>query len=228
MTLSARITGLYVGKSEHLWQDKAPSAIRKKYQEGPLELNELGFLEDEQADLKVHGGPEKAVHHYASEHYATWASEYPEQAHLFKPGAVGENIATEGLTERNLCLGDVFTFGTARIQICQGRQPCWKLVSHTGISSLAMRFQKTGFTGWYYRVLEDGRVSVGDTMTLLVRPHEDLVLADVIAARFNPRLDPALAQKLADTPELSGNWRKAFLKKTQAGYTENTDKRLKG
>ncbi|MDX5593268.1 MOSC domain-containing protein [Pseudovibrio sp. SPO723] len=228
MRVSGEIIGLYVGKAEKLWPEKAASAIRKIRQDGLLELNALGFLEDEQADLEVHGGPEKALHHYAAEHYARWAEEFPEHAALFKPGAVGENISTTGLTESNLCLGDVFSLGSARVQICQGRQPCWKLVSHTGIASMAMRFQKTGFTGWYYRVLEGGSVRAGDTMSLLDRPHEDLVLADVIAARFNPRLDPALAQKLADTAVLSESWRKAFLKKSNAGFKEDTSKRLNG
>ncbi len=228
MNLSGKIIGLYVGKVEERWPDKAPSAIAKTYTDGPLELDENGFLRDEQADLKVHGGPEKAIHHYASDHMGFWQKEHPEQVELFVPGCFGENIATTGLTEENLCLGDILSLGTAKVQVCQGRQPCWKLTKHIGIRNFALQFQQTALTGWYYRVLENGQVKVGDTMELLERPCPDWSIKRLIEARFNSKIDADTAQELANLDVLSTSWRTAFEKKAQKGYAEDTGPRLKG
>lgn len=225
---SGIVIGLYTGKPQHRWPGRPPSAIAKQPVEGPMQIDEHGFVEDSQADLKVHGGPEKAIHHYASEHMAFWCDAFPEQAVQFNPGCFGENISTIGLTEDNLCLGDVLSLGTARVQVCQGRQPCWKLNAHTGLEQMAARFQKTGRTGWYYRVLECGAVATGDRLELLERLHPDWSLKRLIEARFDPRLDVEVSAGLANVAVLSENWRAAFTKKSERGYVENTDRRLKG
>ncbi|MEM7221970.1 MAG: MOSC domain-containing protein [Pseudomonadota bacterium] len=227
-TLAAEITALFVGKVEDRWPGKAPSAIGKRATEAVLRLEENGFLEDSQADLTVHGGPEKAVHHYAAEHMAHWRRIFPEKAAQFLPGCFGENISTIGLNEQNLCLGDVLTMGSARVQITQGRQPCWKLSAHTGIEQMAARFQLSGRTGWYYRVLESGEVQAGDQLRLAERPHPDWPLERVIKARFDPRLDPDDARALAGLPALSESWRAAFRKKQERAFKEDTRARLEG
>lgn len=222
------ISGLFVGKVETLWEGKPPSAINKQPVTGPLHAEAHGFVEDRQADLKVHGGAEKAIHHYAGDHMAFWQAEYPDHARSFKPGCFGENISTIGLTEENLCLGDILLIGNLRAQVCQGRQPCWKLNAHTGIDSMAHKFQVTGKTGWYYRVLEEGSAAVGDKIRVTERLYPDLPISVVTMARFNPRLDPATAESLSKLEALSKNWRSAFAKKADKHYRENTDQRLKG
>lgn len=226
--LSAKIISVFIGKVEDRWPDKAPSAIRKTATDAVLTLKENGFLEDNQADKEVHGGPEKAIHHYAADHMDHWRSEFADKAEFFKPGCFGENISTIGLTEENLCLGDVLTMGTAKVQICQGRQPCWKLNAHTDIAQMAPSFQRSGRTGWYYRVIEDGEVKAGDEMRLIERPCPNWSLARLIKARFDPRIDPDEAKELSDNPILSQAWRKSFLKKADRNFIENTDARLKG
>ncbi len=227
-TPSGTIIGLFVGQPQDRWPGRPPSAIAKQPVDGPLAVDAHGFSNDQQADLRVHGGPEKALHHYASEHVAFWRKTFPDSAGQFAPGCFGENISTTGLTEDNLCIGDILRFGSAGVQICQGRQPCWKLNAHIGNDAMAAHFQKTGRTGWYYRVVEGGTVAVGDPMTLLERRHPEWPLRRLINARFDPRLATALARELAGLEALSESWRSAFAKKSDRGFTENTDSRLKG
>lgn len=225
---SGTIIGLYAGKVEERWPGKARSAIGKTRIDGPLRLEAEGFTSDEQADRAVHGGPEKAVHHYASEHMTFWRGLFVHRAERFVPGCFGENVSTEGLTEDNLCLGDLLSLGTAVVQICQGRQPCWKLNAHMELDAMAVQFQKFGRTGWYYRVVEPGDVRTGDSMTVIGRPCPDWPLNRLIPARFDPCLDPVVAAELSRIVVLSASWRAAFARKAGTDFVENTDKRLKG
>ncbi|QDG76470.1 MOSC domain-containing protein [Labrenzia sp. PHM005] len=228
MTTAAEILGLYTGKPEQRWDGKAPSAIRKNRVGGSVFVTETGISDDQQADLEVHGGPEKALHHYPSEHYADWAELFGTDGFAYEPGTFGENISSHGFTEADLCIGDVFAVGSVRLQIAQGRQPCWKLNLHTSNPALAANFQKTGKTGWYYRVLQTGHIQEGAAMTLVERPCPDWNLRNVIMARFNPRLDSATALALANLPELAAPWRASFAKKADPDYLEDTSRRLPG
>ncbi len=226
--LSAEITALFIGKVEDRWPGKPPSAIRKRQTDAVLHLQSTGFTEDSQADLEVHGGLEKAVHHYAADHLEFWRQEFPDHAEKFVPGCFGENISTVGLNEQNLCLGDVLTMGTATVQICQGRQPCWKLNAHMENEAMAAAFQRTGKTGWYYRVLENGEVKAGDQIKLIERSCPDWSVERVTKARFNPRLDQQEAEAIASLPAISEAWQESFRKKQNAEYKENTSARLQG
>ena len=226
--LSAEILFLFVGKVEDRWPGKPPSAIAKVPTAATLKLVETGFVEDSQADLQVHGGAEKAVHHYSADHMAYWSEIYPDNAGFFKSGCFGENISTHGLDERNLCLGDILMLGSATVQICQGRQPCWKLNAHTGIETMAAQFQRTARTGWYYRVLDPGKVKAGDRVRLIERTCPEWSVERVTKARFDPRLSVEDARVLAASDVISHSWRKAFHNKTSIGHKENTDARLLG
>ena len=152
----------------------------------------------------------------------------PDFGEKFVPGAVGENISTLGLTEETLCVGDVLRIGEAIVQVAQGRQPCWKLSAHIGRKDMAARFQKSGRTGWYYRVLREGFIQSGDGIALMERPQPDWPLSVVIAARFDPRLDSTLAKRLAMIGELSTSWRDGFARKSDPTYVEDTAPRLVG
>lgn len=225
---SGTINGLYMGKVERKWEDNTPSAIDKKLVDHAVDITFIGFSEDEQADLTVHGGPEKAIHHYASDHMAFWRELFPDHAEKFVAGSFGENISTTDLDETNLCLGDILKLGTATVEICQGRQPCWKLSEHLDLIPLAMQFQKTGRTGWYYRVLEEGKASAGDAITVIKRPLPQWTLERLIKARFNPKLDTKTAEEICSLPALSESWKEAFLKKCSTDYVEDTKRRLRG
>lgn len=221
-----QILALHVGAARERWPGRPASAIAKEARAGALALGPEGFEADEQADRAVHGGPEKALHHYPAEHYAWWRTQFPGHDDVLRPGGFGENVVAEGLDESTVCLGDRFRLGTALVEVCQGRQPCWKLAAHTGLDALPARMQASGRTGWYCRVLEAGLVSAGDRIVLVDRPLPDWPLARLIAARFDPRLDPALAAEIAALPFLSQSWRTALAKKTDPAFVEDTRKRL--
>ncbi len=221
------VDGVFIGKVEDLWPGKAPSAINKMMASGSQQVGKLGFLRDAQADLKVHGGVDKAIHHYPADHYAAWQAEadIPSDA---VPAAFGENISSRGIVETDLCIGDVLRLGTALVQVSQGRQPCWKLNNHTGNPTMAFRFQETGRTGWYYRVLEDGCVGEGDEISLLERSHDAWTVHRVTKARLTRRVDAEEALALSQMSELAVNWREAFSRMAEGHRQENTTPRLEG
>jgi MOSC domain-containing protein YiiM len=226
MNLFATIDALFIGRVEERWPGRPPSAIGKTRTAERLEIGATGFPRDTQADLEVHGGVEKAIHHYPGEHYAAWRAELGRDD--LAPGGFGENVSTVGLTEDTLCIGDVLSFGSAIVQVSQGRQPCWKLAAHTGEERMAYLFQKTGRTGWYYRVLEPGHVAPGDGIALVERLRPDWTVKRVTLARLTRRIAPADAAFLADMPELYAGWREAFARMAGGHAGEDTSARLKG
>ena len=149
---------VYTGKIQAYPEGK-PSAIAKIQVDGELMLTDLGLEGDEQAEKKIHGGPDRALCHYPREHYLYWAREFPEQAELFVAPAFGENLSTDGLTESNVYIGDIFRWGEALIQVSQPRSPCYKLNYHFDISDIAQLMQNTGKVGWLYSVIAPGLVS---------------------------------------------------------------------
>ena len=138
---------VYTGKIQAYPEGK-PSAIAKIQVDGELMLTDLGLEGDEQAEKKIHGGPDRALCHYPREHYLYWAREFPEQAELFVAPAFGENLSTDGLTESNVYIGDIFRWGEALIQVSQPRSPCYKLNYHFDISDIAQLMQNTGKYFW--------------------------------------------------------------------------------
>jgi len=130
------IDALLTGKARRFGAKGEPSAIDKRAVEGRHAVGALGIAGDEQADLSVHGGPDKAIHHYPRDHYDWWAETIGDHALLQDAGAFGENISTSGLTESAACIGDRYRLGSALVEISQGRQPCWKLGHRFGIATL--------------------------------------------------------------------------------------------
>jgi len=164
-----RIDRLLTGPAKPFGPRAAPSGIDKRPVAGRTWLGREGFTGDEQGDRKHHGGPEKAVHHYAFEHYAPWREAIGARDVLTRPGAFGENLSTTGLSEAQIAIGDTFRAGGALIQVSQGRQRCWKLNLRFGVPDMAFRVQASGRTGWYYRVIEEGFVEAGDDLVLVER-----------------------------------------------------------
>lgn len=222
------IDALLTGTVRPLGDSGRDSGIDKHPVSAPLWLGAEGLRGDEQADRRFHGGPEKALHHYARDHYPGWLAELGERAVLAAPGAFGENISTLGLTEADVCVGDVFRAGTALIQVSQARQPCWKLDHRFGQRGVAARVQASGRTGWYYRVLQEGWLCAGDTLALCERPHPQWSLARVQDVLNRRVLDADVLHALAALPELSPNWRALFEKRAEAGQVEDWTRRLEG
>src|SRR5689334_21378211 len=152
---------------------QVPSAFVKSNVIGPVRVEPLGLAGDEQADLTVHGGPDKAVYCYPSEHYPRWINDVPRHEAMLVAGAFGENLTTQGLNEVSVSIGDVFRIGSAEFQVTQPRQPCFKFGLRFNDNSLGRMMIQSGRTGWYVRVLKPGVLQAGDAMQTLRKPNPD-------------------------------------------------------
>ena len=223
----ARVEAVLTGRAVDYTRPGSRSAIAKRPRQGPVLAGPEGLDGDEQGDRRVHGGPDKAIHHYPHDHYAAWRAELGPHPLLEAPGAFGENISTRGVTEADLCLGDRLRLGAAVVEVSQGRQPCWKLSDRFVIADLARRVQDSGRTGWYYRVLEPGPVQAGDVLELLERPWPDWPLTRLAGLLYRRTLDRAGLVAALALP-LVPSWRKVFERRLEQGRTENWDVRLHG
>ncbi|WP_263588319.1 MOSC domain-containing protein [Sphingopyxis sp. GC21] len=203
------IDALLTGKARRFGAKGEPSAIDKRAVEGRRAVGALGIAGDEQADLSVHGGPDKAIHHYPRDHYDWWAETIGDHALLQDAGAFGENISTSGLTESAACIGDRYRLGSALVEISQGRQPCWKLGHRFGIATLPATVVTSRRGGWYYRVIEDGAVGAGDALELMERPLPDWSVERVFHLLIGGagKREPAALRALAAMDLLAANWR---------------------
>ena len=218
---------LLVGRALPFGPNGEPSAIGKHPAVRPLRLTAAGFEGDEQGDPRHHGGPDKAVHHYPGERYGTWRLELPELlAERFGTGAFGENLGTVGLTEANVCVGDIFRLGTALIQVSQARQPCWKLNLRFGKPDMSRRVQESARTGWYYRVLETGEVAPGAELRLLDRPRPDWPLAHLLHHFYADPLNVEALAAIMALDVLSASWRELAQRRLTSGQVEDWSRRL--
>jgi MOSC domain-containing protein YiiM len=153
------------------------TAILKEPVEGAVPLRRLGFAGDGQADLRVHGGVDKAAYLYPFEHYAYWADVLSRTD--LAPGAFGENLTTEGLLETGVRLGDVYAIGSARVAVTRPRTPCAKLGARFGSMAFVRTFAAAGRPGFYLRVLEEGSVGAGDAITRISTDPDRPTVAEV-------------------------------------------------
>ncbi|CAN2535028.1 Protein+YiiM [Methylocapsa aurea] len=207
----------------------APSGIVKIAAPAPWRLLREGLAGDRQGDLRHHGGPEKALHHYPRDHYDAWAKEGPELvAALSAPPAFGENISTLGVTESDVCIGDVLAFGSALLQVSQGRQPCWKLNARFARPDMAHRVQTSGRTGWYYRVLREGVAEPGDRLQRVERPLPDWPLSRLNDLLYRRMLDRDALAQMAELRPLAPSWRALAARRLAHGAVEDWSSRLVG
>jgi MOSC domain-containing protein YiiM len=153
------------------------TAINRRAVSGPVELTRDGLAGDRVADDRHHGGPDQAVCCYPHEHYPYWQERLSRP---LEPPAFGENLTTEGLLEAQVCIGDVLGTGSARVQVTQPRQPCWKLANKHAAPQLPAWINALGYTGFYLRVLEPGIVRAGDELTPIERPCPNLTVWTVM------------------------------------------------
>ncbi|WP_434778341.1 6-hydroxyaminopurine reductase [Neisseria sp. Ec49-e6-T10] len=217
---------VYVGKVCS-YQDIDESAIKKREVNTRIFLNELGLTGDEQAEQRFHGGPDRALCHYPEEHYIYWQKCFPQIKEHFCASAFGENIATVGLTEQNVCIGDVFRWADAMIQVTQPRSPCYKLNDHFCVDDLSVRMQQTGLCGWLYRVICVGEVSSNEPLELVNR-YSDVSVEEAITIAFHLDFDPAQYQRLSSATGLSSSWQNNMRKRITEGKIEDFNRRLLG
>ncbi|UCV15167.1 MOSC domain-containing protein [Quatrionicoccus australiensis] len=197
---------LFVGDIRPLPESGRPSGIYKQPATGSLELGPEGFIGDHQADRRVHGGPEKAVHLYPSRHYAQLAARFPEAAAQLVPGSLGENIATADLDESDVSIGDIYRLGSARLQVCQPRNPCWKIDERFASDGMALFIAELRLTGWYWRVLTPGRVEPGAELILEQTASNSLTLAAALLLCQAHRPPLAELATLAAAPGIAQGW----------------------
>lgn len=202
------------------------SGIFKEAVAGPVWLGRTNLAGDGQGDLKNHGGPDKAVNAYPADHYPGWRAELGLAN--FTPGAFGENFTIAGLTEESACIGDIWAIGEARLQISQPRQPCWKLARRWRLRDLAARVERSGWTGWYFRVLAEGIVEAGLPLVLVERPCPRWTVAvanDLMTGRSKDR---AALAALATCSPLAAGWRETLARRAAEGGGAHPTRRLYG
>lgn len=225
---NVQLAALLTGTLKPLGKRAVSSGIVKSAVDGPTRLTSTGLHSDAQGDLVRHGGPEKAVHHYPFEHYASWSFEIGPHELLDRPGAFGENVSTVGLTEDSVSIGDVFELGSATIEVSQGRQPCWKLNERFGRPEMAIAVQSSGRTGWYYRVLSPGIVGPSDHLKLVARRSAGWTVARVWRAFYVDTLDREELPRLWRVPALAETWRNHVLRRLKTNKVEDWTNRLTG
>jgi MOSC domain-containing protein YiiM len=188
------------------WNGKqVTTGIFKSAVTGPQALGLLNLAGDRQADLSVHGGVDKAVYGYPSEHYRYWQAELPDTE--FAWGMFGENFTTEGLFEDQLVIGERFRIGTAEVRITEPRMPCYKLGIRFGRADMVKRFMASRRTGFYFAVVQPGVVEAGDVFESVARPAHTMTVADLTRVVAADRADVLTMQRLVDVAELSDGWR---------------------
>jgi MOSC domain-containing protein YiiM len=191
------------------WRGKAVrTSIFKSPVTGRVRVARLNIEGDEQSDLSVHGGPDKAVYAYPSEHYAFWSNELPKMD--FPLGAFGENLTTAGLLENEVCIGDRFKAGTAEFVVTQPRMPCFKLGIRFGRPDMVKRFLRSGRTGFYLAVLQEGEIGAGDALDLVAEDENRVSVADIVGLFDNDAADQDLLRRASELPALPESWREYF------------------
>jgi MOSC domain-containing protein YiiM len=168
---SGLVVSVQTGRAAPLGPEAVLSGFVKHAVLSPVDVTPTGIVGDQQADLRVHGGPEKAVYGYAASRYDAWLAAFPHHARLLRPGGFGENLTIAGCDETTVCLNDIVRIGSCLLQVSQPRQPCFKFALRFADEAMPRAMVRNGYCGWYYRVLRPGTLAATDTVTLEARPH---------------------------------------------------------
>lgn len=181
------------------------SAIWKEPVEGRVSAGALGLSGDSQVYKKGHGGPERALLWYPIEHYQDWRSEWATKD--VGPGGFGENLTVSGLSERSVCVGDLFQLGELRVEVSGPREPCLNLVRRFRRPDVIERVVATDRSGWYVRVLNEGWLERGLAIALVDRPYPQWTIARAARVKRERSRNTAEARLLASCGALLADWR---------------------
>ncbi|BAY65630.1 MOSC domain-containing protein [Calothrix brevissima NIES-22] len=194
---------------EVLWKGKTvTTGIFKEPVEGRVMMRSLNLDGDRQADLSVHGGKDKAVYAYPFEHYDYWRRKLPEMDLPW--GMFGENLTTVGLLEDEVNIGDRFGIGSAEVMVTQPRMPCYKLGVKFGRADIVKQFLDSRLTGFYFSVLQEGKVGNGDTFSLISRDSNNVTVADITRLYAREIHDLELLHRAVQVEALPTGWRDYF------------------
>jgi MOSC domain-containing protein YiiM len=206
----ASIVSVQIGGIAPLGPGAVPSGFVKHPVHGPVMADRLGLAGDQQADRRVHGGPDKAIYCYPAEHYPRWREVMPRHADLLVPGGLGENLTLEGLDEDGVAIGDVFRVGAVMLEVTQPRQPCFKLALRFADPSMVKAMVHSGFSGWYLHVLEPGLVEAGASIRLEDRPNPAWSITRFNRLIYRKSVTFGELAEVAELPGLALHWRKSF------------------
>ena len=187
------------------------TSIFKEPVTGRVRVTRLNVDGDQQSDLTVHGGPDKAVYAYPSEHYRFWRSELPDMDLAW--GIFGENFTTGGLGEDTLHIGDRLRVGSAEFVVTQPRMPCFKLGIRFNRSDMVKRFLQSGRTGFYLAVAIEGEIAAGDSIELLERDEHNITVADIVNLYREDATNQDMLRRASKLPSLPNSWREYFGKR---------------
>jgi len=205
-----RLISINVGRPREIeWRGKTVrTSIFKDPVTGPVRVHKLNLAGDEQADLSVHGGVDKAVYAYPSEHYAYWRDELPGIE--FPWGAFGENLTTEGMIEGSLRIGDRVSIGSGEFLVTQPRLPCFKLAVRFGRSDMVKRFQRSARTGFYLAVVREGSISSGDPIQVISEAQPGVTVAEIARLYTADDAEQDLLRRASEVAALPDSWREYF------------------
>lgn len=220
--LKLRILSLNIGlpRTEPLGGKKIITGICKLPVTGPVYLDTLGFNGDSSADKKNHGGIDKAVCVYGLNRYSYWEEFFKER---FSIPTFGENFTIENLDEEKINIGDIFNVGDARVQVTQPRQPCSKLALKMGKKEIIKLVTQSGFSGFYFRVLKPGLVSVKDNLVLEQKDKAQISLSFANRILHQKKDDLTSIKKILAVPALSASWRESFTKLLNLNHQEDAE-----
>ena len=173
-------------------------------------LSKDGFENDEVADKKNHGGPDRAVCIYPYEHYALWEKEFNQS---LPAAAFGENLTVTNMLEKDVHIGDIFQIGDAAVQVTQGRVPCHTIDRRFGMTPIMKAMVKSGFTGYLCKVLEEGEVRADSAISLIQSHPKQISVLYANEVNFHRPKDIEGIQKVLEVEELTGEWREFLTKR---------------
>jgi MOSC domain-containing protein YiiM len=205
-----RLISINVGRPREVeWHGKVVrTSIFKEPVAGSVQVGRLNLDGDEQSDLSVHGGAEKAVYAYPSEHYSYWRDELPGVELPW--GAFGENLTTEGLSEESLRIGDRLSIGSGEFLVTQPRLPCFKLAIRFGRPDIVKRFLRSGRTGFYLAVLQEGSSSPGDPIRVFSEEEPGVTVAEIARLYTADEAEQDSLRRASEVTALPESWREYF------------------
>lgn len=189
------------------------TAIFRQPVERAVFLTRTGFEDDKVANPRFHGGPEKAALCYAVSNYPKWREELSLPMEL---GGFGENLCIDGYDENDVCIGDVYRMGEAEVQVSQPRGPCATLARRWAMPNLVKLVRENHRSGWYIRVLKEGKIQAGEHIELLARPHPQWTVARAATVNYSRDRSTHDLRELVELPELSKDWKNDLRKKLDA------------
>jgi MOSC domain-containing protein YiiM len=208
-----RVVSINLGLPREVhWRGKTvTTSIFKAPISGRVQVNRLNVAGDRQSDLSVHGGADKAVYVYPSEHYAFWREALPGVPLPW--GAFGENLTTEGLLEEEIRIGDRLRIGTADFSVTQPRMPCFKLAIRFNRADMVKRFLLSGRTGFYLSVSQEGEIGADDPVSIIARDGHAIAVTDIVALYTADSVNQDLLHRASELPALPQGWRDYFRKR---------------